>query len=60
MTDLIFSSSEVFGTNFRERRLSKRAKKAMVNELVLPEDLYEMTYEDECETTGVSFICEQQ
>ena len=52
MTDLIFSSSEVFGKNFRERRLSKRAKKAMVNELVLPEDSYEMTYEDECITSG--------
>lgn len=56
MTDLIFSSSELFGTNFRERRLSKRAKKAMVHELVLPEDSYEMTYEDECETTGGSFF----
>jgi len=52
MTDLIFSSSEVFVTNFKERRLLKRAKKAMVSELLLPEDSYEMTYEDECITNG--------
>lgn len=56
MTDLYFNSSEIFGTNFQERRLTKRAKKAMVNELVLPEDSYEMTYEDECETTGGNYF----
>ena len=54
---ILTMKQSIFGNKFKERGLSKNARKAMSSEMYIPTNAVEMTYDEmECVDGGVCFI----
>ena len=56
MESILTLNQSVFGTKSRERRISKRALRASVQELYVPQECEEITYDDGYDIDGGWFV----
>ncbi len=52
MNDVLSLNSSIFGNLTKEKRVSRKTRKAMVLELYVPEEAIVMSYEDACSVDG--------